>query len=139
MWDAAFTAVHVDNPDQAACERAKLYDLAMLKHRELKFAVTPKTHGMEKHVVGQMLRMKIIAKMIEHWVEHYHQIGSRYDLKWINQKDEHRKAVIRAGREYTASHPEILKRRAYLKETLRKRKTYIFSSGGGTKTCQDGA
>ena len=44
-------------------------------------------------------------------------------MKWINQKDEHRKAVIRAGREYTASHPEILKRRAYLKETLRKRKT----------------
>jgi hypothetical protein len=78
LWDAAFAAVHVDHPDQDACDKAQLYiDLAMSKHRELKFRVTPKTHGMEKHIVCQMLRVKIIGKLIEHWVEHYHQIGGR--------------------------------------------------------------
>eukprot|EP00984_Skeletonema_dohrnii_P027892 scaffold17602_cov77-Skeletonema_dohrnii-CCMP3373.AAC.2 len=124
LWDAAFAAVHVDNPDQAACDKAQLYiDLAMFKHRQLKFRVTPKTHGMEKHVVSQMLRMKILSKLIEHWVEHYHQIGSRYDLKWINQSNELKRAVIRARREFTASHPEVLKRKEIIMESLRKRKT----------------
>jgi hypothetical protein len=124
LWDAAFAAVHVDHPDQDACDKAQLYiDLAMSKHRELKFRVTPKTHGMEKHIVCQMLRVKIIGKLIEHWVEHYHQIGGRYDMKWISQPDELRKAVIRARREFTASHPEVLKRIDIITKSLRKRKT----------------
>lgn len=124
LWDAAFAAVHVDYPDQDACDKAQPYiDLAMSKHRELKFRVTTKTHGMEKHIVCQMLRVKIIGKLIEHWVEHYHQIGGRYDMKWISQPDELRKAVIRARREFTASHPEVLKRIDIITKSLRKRKT----------------
>ena len=78
---------------------------------------------MEKHVVSQMLRMKILSKLIEHCVEHYHQIGSRYDMKWINQSNEHKRSIIRTRREFTASHPEVLKRKEIIMESLRKRKT----------------
>jgi hypothetical protein len=83
LWDAAFAAVHQENPSEAHCIKTqKIIDLAMAKHRELKFKVTHKTHCMEKHVVDQMRRVKGgIVKLIEHWAEHYHQIGYRYDMK----------------------------------------------------------
>ena len=44
-------------------------------------------------------------------------------MKWISQPDELRKAVIRARREFTASHPEVLKRIDIITKSLRKRKT----------------
>ncbi|KAL7454029.1 hypothetical protein ACHAWC_005670 [Mediolabrus comicus] len=125
LWDAAFAAVHEDNPSDEHCDNTQeLIDLAMANHRALGFSVTPKTHGMEKHVVDQMRRVKGgIKKLIEHWVEHYHQVGHRYDIKWRNQKNEKLKAEIRGRREYTASHPEVLKRKERLLGNLRKRKT----------------
>jgi len=112
LWDAAFSFVHEDNPSDDHCDKTQeRIDLAMNKHRELGFNVTPKTHGMEKHVVDQMRRVKGgIKKLIQHWVEHYHQVGHRYDIKWGNQKNEKLKAEIRGRREHTASHPEVLKR-----------------------------
>ena len=125
LWDAAFSFVHEDDPSKKHCdETQERIDLAMAKHRELGFSVTPKTHGMESHVVDQMRRVKGgIKKMIEHWVKHYHQIGHRYDMKWRNQKNEKKKAETRARREYTASHPEVLKRLKMIQEKKRKRKT----------------
>jgi len=125
LWDAAFSFVHEDNPSDDHCDKTQeRIDLAMNKHRELGFNVTPKTHGMEKHVVDQMRRVKGgIKKLIEHWVEHYHQVGHRYDIKWGNQKNEKLKAEIRGRREHTASHPEVLKRLTKLQNNLRKRKT----------------
>ena len=45
-------------------------------------SITPKAHGMEDHVVNQMRRIRGgIMRMIEHWVERYHQIGYKYDDK----------------------------------------------------------
>ena len=124
LWDAAFSAVHEHDPNEEHCiYTQQAIDAAMSKHRELEFPVTHKTHCMEKHVVGQMRRVKGgIARMIEHWVEHYHQIGYRYDMKWRNQKSELRKANIRSRREFAASHPTTLKRKLRLKEALKTRK-----------------
>ena len=63
----------------------------MAQHRKLNFSVTPKTHGMETHVVAQMRQFAGgLAKLIEHWVEHYHKIGHGYDMHWINQPNEER-------------------------------------------------
>ena len=95
----------------------------MAQHRKLNFSVTPKTHGMETHVVAQMRQFAGgLAKLIEHWVEHYHQIGHGYDMHWINQPNEERKAVIRSNREFTFSHPEVVKRRDRIFNNI-KRKT----------------
>ena len=119
LWDAAFSAVHEHDPNEEHCiYTQQAIDAAMSKHRELEFPVTHKTHCMEKHVVGQMRRVKGgIARMIEHWVEHYHQIGYRYDMKWRNQK-----SGFASRREFAASHPETLKRKQRLKEELKTRK-----------------
>lgn len=123
LWDAAFAAVHVQDPTEDDCNKAQLYiDLAMRAHRLLGFNVTPKTHGMEKHVVDQMRRFAGgIAKLIEHWVEHYHQIGHGYDMKWNNQPGEERKAEIRASREYIFSLPEVVKRRERVINTVKRK------------------
>ena len=59
-----------------------------------------------------------LAKLIEHWVERYHQIGHGYDLKWINQPSERRKAIIRSNREFTFSDPEVVKRREQIKNSI---------------------
>ena len=125
LWDAAISSIHKENPtEEHLGETQLLIDYAMAKHRELGFSVTPKTHGMEKHVVDQMRRVKGgFKKLIEHWVEHYHQVGHRYDIKWQNQKNELLKAVIRARLEYTASHPEVLRRLDDIRKSLRVRKT----------------
>ena len=43
--------------------------------------ITPKMHGMEAHVAGQMRAIPGgISKLIEHWVKQYHQVGHRYGL-----------------------------------------------------------
>lgn len=44
-------------------------------------------------------------------------------MKWRNQKNEKLKAQIRARREYTAIHPEVLKHLERLFGNRRKRKT----------------
>lgn len=129
MWDAAFSFLHEDDPSEKYCdETQERIDLAMEKHREL-----------EKHVVDQMRWVKGgIKKMIEHWVEleHYHQIGHRYDMKWRNQKNEKEKAETRARREFTASHPEVLKR---LKSKDKKRRRKTPEAITGKEAHQDGA
>ena len=124
LWDAAFAIVHKQDPTEVDCKTAQVcIDKAMELHRKLNFNVTPKTHGMEKHVVDQMRKFAGgLAKLIEHWVEHYHQIGHRYDMKWINQPGEHKKAIIRSNREFTFSHPEVVKRSELISTNIKKRK-----------------
>mmetsp|Transcript_9735 Transcript_9735/g.14482 ORF Transcript_9735/g.14482 Transcript_9735/m.14482 type:complete len:107 (-) Transcript_9735:117-437(-) len=72
--------------------------------------------------------------------EHYHQIGHGYDMHWINQRNEERKAVIRSNREFTFSHPEVVKRRDRIFNNI-KRQAEDFSSSSsscrGEETSQD--
>ena len=40
-------------------------------------------HGVEKHVVTQMQTIHGgISKLMEHWIEQYHQTGHRFDLAY---------------------------------------------------------
>lgn len=118
LWDSAFSAVHVVDPTEAECDDAqRKIDAAVAHMRRMDMTITPKVHGMESHVVLQMKRTPGgIVKMIEHWVEQYHQVGYNYDDKWRRMRSEEQRALIRAHRENIASHPEIVKRLRLLKE-----------------------
>ena len=98
-------------------------DKAMAKMRELKMNITPKAHGMEDHVVNQMrITPGGIVRMIEHWVERYHQVGYRYDDKWRRMKGEIQKAELRAHREHIGGNTEVKKRLDALKKYSSKGK-----------------
>lgn len=65
-------------------------------------------HGMESHVVSQMRNIPGgIAKLVEHWVEQYHQIGHRYDLSYCRAGLLNNQASIRAVVEKRARHPKV--------------------------------
>ena len=112
LWDNAFAAVHNPDPDLADCDGAqRTICLVMAQIRQMGMSITPKAHGMEDHVVNQMRHTRGgVSRMIEHWVERYHQVGYRYDTQWRLLKNEHFKAGIRSHREHIASHPQVRKR-----------------------------
>ena len=79
--------------------------------RRLDMSITPKADGMEDQVVRQMRATPGgIARMIEHWVEKYHQVGYKYDKMWRRQPDEGRKAQRRSHREHIAGNYNVVRR-----------------------------
>ena len=112
LWDDSFSAVHKADPTEQDClDAQEKIDRAMKQMRSMGMAVTPKAHGMEDHVVNQMRSTPGgIVRMIEHWVERYHQVGFRYDDKWQNLKGEERKAKVRSHREHIAANADVIRR-----------------------------
>ena len=95
LWDGVFSAIHSPNPTVEHCiETQEQIDEAMSRIRSMGFSVTPKMHGMESHVVRQMRTIPGgIGKIMEHWIEQYHQTGLgltwlivAFDLSWDNQQ-----------------------------------------------------
>ena len=84
LWDDVFSAVHKVDPSEADCEEAgKKVKHAMAQLRRMGISITPKAHGMEMHCIKQMRDIPGgIGKLVEHWVERYHQDGFRYDLAY---------------------------------------------------------
>jgi hypothetical protein len=84
LWDGAFSDIHTPNPSVEHCQATQnRIDKAMAHIRSMGFSITPKMHGMEKHVVTQMQTIPGgIGKLMEHWIEQYHQIGYRFDLAY---------------------------------------------------------
>ena len=81
---------------------------AMAHTRDMGISITPKMHGMEAHVVGQMHAIPGgISKLIEHWVEQYHQVGHRYDLSYCRAGKLERQACYRSVAEKRARHPKV--------------------------------
>ena len=55
----------------------------MAQMTQIGMSITPKANGMEDHVVNQMRPTRGgISRMVEHWVERYHQVGYKYDTQW---------------------------------------------------------
>jgi hypothetical protein len=55
LWDGVFSHVHRSHPNEAHCvETQDRIDAAMAHMRDMGLSITPKMHGMEKHVVNQM-------------------------------------------------------------------------------------
>jgi hypothetical protein len=81
LWDGALAGIHATVPDNDHCNRAQdRIDKAMAHTRRMGISVMPKMHGMEMHVVNQMGNTPGgIGRMMEHWIEQYHQIGY-----WLN-------------------------------------------------------
>ena len=70
-----------------------------MKHwREyLKLSIVPKLHGIEAHFLRLMLFVHGgIARLIEHWVEQYHQVGRSYDLSYCQAGSLEKQAEVRA-------------------------------------------
>jgi len=74
----------MQNPSAEHCQSMqKRIDKTMAHIRSMGFSITPKMHGMEKHVVTQMQTIPGgIGKLMEHWIEQYHQIGHRFDMAY---------------------------------------------------------
>jgi hypothetical protein len=84
LWDGAFSDIHTPNPSVEHCQSTQNRINQAIAHiRSMGFSITPKMHGMEKHVVTQMQTIPGgIGKLMEHWIEQYHQTGHRFDLAY---------------------------------------------------------
>ena len=111
LWDGALSEVQIKDPTEANFERAQWFiKCAMEVMRDMGFSVTPKAHGMEKHVVAQMRNIRGgIGELIEYWIEQYHQVGFKYDMKYRNMSSDFEKAVVRAKREKISMNPGVVK------------------------------
>jgi hypothetical protein len=82
-------------------------------------------HGMEKHVVTQMQTIPGgIGKLMEHWIEQYHQTGHRFDLAYCCVGSLSGQAAIRSSVEKRARNPRVQMNKQFLLEKFlgRKRK-----------------
>ena len=118
-----FKAVHEEDPSTEHCTQTqKLIDLAMKHwHKCLKMSIIPKLHGLEAHVVMQMRTIKGgICRMIEHWVEQYHQVGYRYDLSYCRVGSLKRQAEVRSKMEKRERHPRVKMNKKRLQDIKKK-------------------
>jgi hypothetical protein len=77
LCDGALAGINATIPDNDHCNRTQdRIDKALAHIRRMDISVTPKMHGMDMHVVNQMRNTPGgIGRMMEHWIEQYHQIG----------------------------------------------------------------
>ncbi len=82
LKDATLSGIHAPDISPDHCNKTQeTIDSAILQMRRMSISVTPKMHGMEKHIVMQMQSIPSgIGRLMEHWIEQYHQIGYRFDL-----------------------------------------------------------
>jgi hypothetical protein len=109
LWDGVFSHVHRSHPNEAHCvETQDRIDAAMAHMRDMGLSITPKMHGMEKHVVNQMRATRGgIGRLVEHWIEHYHQVGYRYDVAYDRVGSPVKAAEIRAKAEKRSRQPQV--------------------------------
>ena len=89
------------------------------------FNITPKMHGMEKLVVTQMQTIPGgIGKLMEHWIEQYHQTGHRFDLAHCCVGSLSCQAAICSSVEKIGRNPQVQMNKQFLLEKIigRKRK-----------------
>ena len=118
LWDGAFSDIHMQNPSVEHCQSTqKRIDKAMAHIRSMGFSITPKMHGMEKHVVTQMQTIPGgIGKLMEHWIEQYHQIGHRFDMAYCRVGSLTGQAAIRSSVEKRGRNPRVQMNKQFLLE-----------------------
>ena len=101
----------------------EMIDFAVALSQEMKLSITPKQHGMEKHVVNQMRSIQGgIGLLVEHWVEKYHQVGFKYDDTLRLMHIHEQVAKVRSVREFIGSDPRVMHRKLKLKAKLERGK-----------------
>ena len=73
-WDGALAGLHIEYPKEEDYSNTQLFvDAALQLTRKMDMTVTPKGHGGEKHLVGQMRSTKGgLFEFDEAWGEQYH-------------------------------------------------------------------
>ena len=88
--------LHKDDPTDSDCNKAQCYiDAVVSMMRNMELSITVKGHGCEDHIVEQMRYLAKYGGMVEYdesWVELYHQIGYRFDVRLRNMGSEDGKA-----------------------------------------------
>ena len=127
LWDKVFKMAHEIDPTPEHCNKTqKSIDLAMAHLRKLGMSIIPKLHGMEAHLVRQMRDVKGgICKLVEHWVEHYHQVGYRYDISYCRLGSLEKQASVRSSAEARGRHVQV---RACKKRLEEQKKKHIVKS-----------
>ena len=70
---------------------------------------------MEKHVVTQMQSIPGgIGKLMEHWIEQYHQIGHRLDMAYCHVGSLTGQAAIRSSVEKRGRNPRVQMNKQFL-------------------------
>jgi len=84
----------------------------------MEVSITPKMHGMECHVVDQIRHtLGGIGRLMEHWIEQYHQIGFRFDMAYCRVGSLKGQADIRSSVEKRGMHPQVQLCKKMLAET----------------------
>jgi hypothetical protein len=130
LWDGVFSYVHKSNPDEAHCKATQnRINNAMAHMRKMGVSITPKMHGMEKHVVNQMRATRGgIGRLVEHWIEHYHQVGYRFDVAYDRVGSTVEAAKIRARSELRSRHPQVQLNKKHLQEFGKRKKNKVRKS-----------
>ena len=97
------------NPTEEDCTKAEeIISIAMKLIRGFGLSITPKIRGIESHVVSQMRTIPGgIARLMEYWMEHYHQTGSNFDVKHRHTKDMKASAETRLSIESRNTDPQV--------------------------------
>ena len=124
LWDLVFKAIHEEDPTQEHCQRTQKLTESVMKHwrKYLKLSIIPKLHGIEAHLVRQMLFIDGgLARLIEHWVEQYHQVGRHYDLSYCRAGSLEKQAKVRSKLERRGRHPRVRMNKKRLEDVKKKR------------------
>lgn len=134
LWDGAFSDIHIQDPSPDHCTNTQdRIHKAMNHMREMGISITPKMHGMEQHVVSQMRNIPGgIRKLMEHWIEQYHQIGYRFDVAYCRVGSLKGQAAIRSRMEKRGRNPRVQMSKKFLEDTLvakrRKRRSDVIEN-----------
>ena len=89
----------------------------------MNLSVTVKSHGVEDLLLYRMKKITGgIGKLIEQWVEKYHQVGSQCDDTWRLMPSDYMRAKTRAKREYVGTDPRVIKKKIELNNRFDKGK-----------------
>lgn len=137
VWDEVFRICQTKDPTEEDCVKAEqIIKIAMKYVRDFELSITPKIHGIEAHVVAQMRAIPGgIARLMEYWMEHYHQTGSNFDNKHRHTKNTKMLAAARLSIESREMNPEVQReiQRVENKHKTGKRKGTLAKEEAETK------
>ena len=136
-WDDFFSLLARAKPTENDLSNAhKIAEKAVAKHREMMGKLTPKGHLCEDHAINQFLSLPpgLFRLLIEEWVEHNHQIGSRVETRYRNQQDIDLRANSIAMSIHQMQLPEVKQR---IKDVNKPRVVWAYRKRGVPPASQD--
>ena len=137
VWDEIFRICQTHEPTEEDCKKAEqIIRIGMKLIRGFDLSITPKIHGIEAHVVAQMRAIPGgISRLMEYWMEHYHQTGSNLDNKHRHTKNMESLAKARLTIESRETNPQVQReiQRVENQHKTGKRKSTLAKEDAETK------